>query len=441
MYCPGRPARKTCAAPAVASESGGVLGLLLVQRVAGAQAGLGGAAVLEGALGDGLDAARLEQVGGERRARGVGGGGAERGQEDPRPGPGRREVGVRAGAQRLVRLVAPHPGQSAGRARGLRLALHRALVQVRELADPGDRFAALGQLRAALAPGGRQVLAELGPSAVPPPGRRALRGGGRTPSPRGRVHRSAAPRTRSRPPGRSPGTDATPRPGSSRCCGRCAGRRRPGRPSAWSKGSTVTASAPPTPAARVASVVRSMFTHGSRRVIITGEVTACCRCAPAPGAPQTSATRAHSRRAARSLAMVRNWSARRRVPELQLRAGLFGRSVRPRSAPADRRRRSAREAAQLLRGRTAGLVVRQRVHGQRPQPRVLARRTAGRATATGAKSNVLARTSLVRPAGRRPGCRAPPPWRRPRSSYSRSNSLAAGSTSRPASSTTGARSR
>ncbi len=82
-----------------------------------------------------------------------------------------------------------------------------------------------------------------------------------------------------------------------------------GRPSAWSKGSTVTESAPPAPAARVAMVVRSMFTHGSRRVIITGEVTTCWRCAPAAGAPQTSATRAHRRRAARSLAIVRNWSA------------------------------------------------------------------------------------------------------------------------------------
>ena len=39
--------------------------------------------------------------------------------------------------------------------------------------------------------------------------------------------------------------------------------RRPsvvGRPSGLSKGSTVTASAPPTPAANAATVVRSMFT-------------------------------------------------------------------------------------------------------------------------------------------------------------------------------------
>ena len=53
-----------------------------------------------------------------------------------------------------------------------------------------------------------------------------------------------------------------------------------------------------------------MFTHGSRRGHHHREVTACWRCARAAGAaPQTSATRAHSRRAARSLAIVRNWSA------------------------------------------------------------------------------------------------------------------------------------
>ena len=74
------------------------------------------------------------------------------------------------------------------------------------------------------------------------------------------------------------------------------------------EGCTVTASAPPTPAPKQASVVRSMFTHGSRRVIIADEVTACCACG-ACAAPETSRTRAHSRRAARNLAIVRNWSA------------------------------------------------------------------------------------------------------------------------------------
>ncbi len=82
------------------------------------------------------------------------------------------------------------------------------------------------------------------------------------------------------------------------------------RPMAASNGVTVTASAPPIPAAKQATVVRNRFTHGSRRVIMAGAVTACCRCARAAGrTPLTSVTRAHSRRAARSLAMPRNWSA------------------------------------------------------------------------------------------------------------------------------------
>ncbi len=80
-----------------------------------------------------------------------------------------------------------------------------------------------------------------------------------------------------------------------------------GRPMAASNGCTVTESAPPSPAASVAIVVRSMFTHGSRRVIIAEDVTACCTCGTST--PDTSATRAHNRRAARSFAMVRNWSA------------------------------------------------------------------------------------------------------------------------------------
>jgi len=50
-----------------------------------------------------------------------------------------------------------------------------------------------------------------------------------------------------------------------------------GSPIAASKGSTVIASAPPTAAAKHAIVVRSMFTHGSRRVIIAADVTACWR--------------------------------------------------------------------------------------------------------------------------------------------------------------------
>jgi hypothetical protein len=45
-------------------------------------------------------------------------------------------------------------------------------------------------------------------------------------------------------------------------------------------------------------------------VVITEEVTACCRWPRASGeAPLSSPTRSHSRRAARSPAIVVNWSA------------------------------------------------------------------------------------------------------------------------------------
>ena len=80
-------------------------------------------------------------------------------------------------------------------------------------------------------------------------------------------------------------------------------------PSAASNGATVTASAPPTPAAKPARVPRSRFTYGSRRVYIVGEATACTAGAVAGSAPLTSSTRAHRRRAARSFAIVGNCSA------------------------------------------------------------------------------------------------------------------------------------
>ena len=50
----------------------------------------------------------------------------------------------------------------------------------------------------------------------------------------------------------------------------------PGNPPgiATSNGCTSTVSAPPTPAPNAASVVRSMFTHGSRSAIIGNDVTA-----------------------------------------------------------------------------------------------------------------------------------------------------------------------
>ena len=82
-----------------------------------------------------------------------------------------------------------------------------------------------------------------------------------------------------------------------------------GSPIASSKGNTVIESAPPTPAAKQATVARKMFTQGSRWVSIARDVTACCRIAEAlPDPPHTSATLAHRRRAARIFAIVENWS-------------------------------------------------------------------------------------------------------------------------------------
>src|ERR1700760_4302891 len=67
----------------------------------------------------------------------------------------------------------------------------------------------------------------------------------------------------------------------------------PGNPPliATSNGNTSTVSAPPTPAPNAASVVRSMFTQGSRCVIIGNDVSACTTAAPLSGSPTPSATR------------------------------------------------------------------------------------------------------------------------------------------------------
>ena len=81
-----------------------------------------------------------------------------------------------------------------------------------------------------------------------------------------------------------------------------------GRPSAAVKGSTVTASAPPIPAEKAATVVRSMLTHGSRRVVMRQAVSACRRIGFG-SRPQACSTRAQRRRRARSFATVRNSSA------------------------------------------------------------------------------------------------------------------------------------
>ncbi len=83
-----------------------------------------------------------------------------------------------------------------------------------------------------------------------------------------------------------------------------------GRPRRASNGRTVTASAPPTPAANAATQVRSMFTQGSYFVIIGRDVTAWTTVwRLSVAAPLSSSIRAQSRRTARSLAMLRNCSS------------------------------------------------------------------------------------------------------------------------------------
>ena len=80
------------------------------------------------------------------------------------------------------------------------------------------------------------------------------------------------------------------------------------RPRGLSNGTTVIASAPPTPAEKAATVVRSMLTQGSYLLSIGRLVTACCRWSIGE-TPHSSRIRAQSCRAARSLAIVGNCSS------------------------------------------------------------------------------------------------------------------------------------
>jgi hypothetical protein len=96
---------------------------------------------------------------------------------------------------------------------------------------------------------------------------------------------------------------------SSRCWTLRANARalRSDGPRAASKGRTETLSAPPTPAAKAATVVRSRLVCGSERVIMRRLVSAWMRSGKGD-APQISRSRAQSIRMARSLAIERNWS-------------------------------------------------------------------------------------------------------------------------------------
>ena len=138
------------------------------------------------------------------------------------------------------------------------------------------------------------------------------------------------------------------------------------------------ASAPPTPAAKQASVARRMLFHGSRRVSIVQELTACCHWPPASaGDPALLGDPwPRCRRAARSLAMVANWSA---VAAKRNSSWPNAASAGSPAARIARRYSSAggEGAAKFLGVGAARLVVRQRVDDDRVQAGEVRRATAG----------------------------------------------------------------
>ncbi len=246
----GLPAMMTCCAPASRERGRRSLTPLGVGRVGAGEADDRLAVVRRdecldtgGRPGDlDGDATGGEQVGGESRARGVLGDGAHRGKED------RRCVGFVA--ERLEgRAVATY----------LLLAVERVARSGRSSArlgnslTTGDRPLARGDLGLAL----RDRRLDRAASMSPPPSTSIRPNSSQAATARSSVSFSTA----YAPPAGS-ATSATC-DSSIRRCETLRAIRRPkasGWPSGLSNGSTVTASAPPTPAANAATVVRSMFT-------------------------------------------------------------------------------------------------------------------------------------------------------------------------------------
>ena len=179
-----------------------------------------------------------------------------------------------------------------------------------------------------------------------------------------------------------------------------------GRPIARRTAATVTASAPPVAAPKQASVVRSMFTHGSRRVIIGPDVTACCAWPrPAAGTPRQLGDAGPQPPGGPQLGDRQELVRRCGETELELPAGDLGRrspALRQRPQVGDA---GGERAAELLGVRAAGLVVGRRVDGHRPHPRVLGQAPGRRAARRRTRSALAPVRACDGRAGRGPGCR------------------------------------
>ena len=260
----------TAVAPAASSAAATSAGVLGVDGVARAEAGDGGArtcgsasAISAGSSvtgpGDGGRRRRPRRSSWRTSARGVNVAGVPivaRKTAGPRARRGRGRVD--APAQRL------EPGRPSGPGAGPLSPAGRRLGDVRELGEPGERR-----------PPGVDV-ALPGRRGSPPAARRPARSTPRRRRPPAasiswnHAHAASASSSVKRSTYHEP-------PAGSMTSARCDSRiridcvlrpmRRPSSvaspPRRWSWGSTVTASAPATPAAKQATVERSMFTHGS----------------------------------------------------------------------------------------------------------------------------------------------------------------------------------
>lgn len=256
-----------------------------------------------------LDTARLEQIGGERHPRGVRRDRAQRGEEDLGAGAARRQLRIGARPQLLEGVVPAHPRQPSADRRGRRLAVHRRLGEMRELADTGDRFAPVREVLGTALPGVGQPAGDhsgaqcrglaAGPLDLlePRPGRPGQLIGEalHVPGAARRVDHLRQMRLLQQHGLGVAGDPPRERVGQAQRGVERQHRHRVGAPHARGQ-----------PGDRGAQHVHPRVPTGHHHR--GGDRVLALR-GRGGEAPHTSATRAHSRRAARSLAIVRNWSA------------------------------------------------------------------------------------------------------------------------------------